>query len=93
MRDVLAQPNTDPFLKGALEKAEDLLDRVHHLYVGEQPSRYVLDCRARLQRFYGDYQTALQSWDNMLSRPEVAKPPVRRQIVWTILRRGEWRLE
>lgn len=89
MRDVLAQPNTDPFLKGALEKAEDLLDRVHHLYVGEQPSRYVLDCRARLQRFYGDYQTALQSWDNMLSRPEVAKPPVRRQIVWTILRRGE----
>ena len=89
MRDVLAQPNTDPFLKGALEKAEDLLDRVHHLYVGEQPSRYALDCRARLQRFYGDYQTALQSWDNLLARPEVAKPPVRRQIVWTILRRGE----
>ena len=89
MRDLLAQPNTDPFLKGALEKAEDLLDRVHHLYVGEQPSRYVLDCRARLQRFYGDYQTALQAWDNLLARPEVAKPPVRRQIVWTILRRGD----
>ena len=89
IRDVLAQPNTDPFLKRALEKAEDLLDRVHHLYVGEHPSRYVLSCRARLQTFYGDYQTALQSWDNLLSRPEVTKPPVRRQIVWTILRRGE----
>lgn len=88
VRDVLARPNTDPFLKRALEKAEDLLDRVHHLYVGEQPSRYVMGCRARLQTFYGDYQTALQSWDNLLSRPEVAKPPVRRQIVWTILRRG-----
>ena len=88
IRDVLAQPNTHPFLKGALEKAEDLLDRVHHLYVGEQPSRYVMGCRARLQTFYGDYQTALQAWDNLLARPEVAKPPVRRQIVWTILRRG-----
>ena len=88
IRNVLTQSNTHPFLKGALEKAEDLLDRVHHLYVGEQPSRYVTSCRARLQTFYGDYQTALQAWDNLLARPEVAKPPVRRQIVWTILRRG-----
>ena len=90
--DVLAQPKTDPFLKRALEKAEDLLDQVHHLYSGELPSRYVMDCRARLQRFYGNYQTALQVWDNLLSRPEVAKAPVRRQIVWTILRRrdGVW---
>ena len=87
VRDVLTRPQTDPFLKRSLEKAEDLLDRVHHLYVGEAPSRYVLDCRARLQRFYGDYQTALQAWDSLLSRPEVAKPPVRRQIVWTLLRR------
>ena len=87
VRDVLARPETDPFLKRTLEKAEDLLDRIHHLYAGEPPSRYVLECRARLQRFYGDYQTALQAWDNLLSRPEVAKPPVRRQIVWTLLRR------
>ena len=36
--DVLARPNTDPFLKRALERAEDLLDRVHHLYAGEAPS-------------------------------------------------------
>ena len=92
VRDVLTRPNTDPFLRRALEKAEDLLDQVNHLYVGESPSSYVLNCRARLQRFYGDFQNALQAWDNLLARPEVAKPSIRRQIVWTILRRhkGDW---
>jgi hypothetical protein len=92
VRDVLARSEANPFLKQALERAEDLLDRVQHLYAGEGPSRYAVDCRARLQRVYGDYQTALQAWDNLLSRPEIAKPPVRRQLVWTILRRrgGAW---
>ena len=92
-RDVLAKAGTEPFLKNALERAEDLLDRVHHLYGGERPSRYVMDCRARLESFYGDYQSALQAWDSLLARPEAAKPAVRRQIVWTILRRrkGNWR--
>ena len=92
VRDVLARPETDPYLKRALENAEDLLDRVQHLHAGESPSEYVLDCRAKLQRFYGNYQGALQAWDSLLSRRDVAKPPVRRQIVWTILRRrdGAW---
>ena len=92
VRDVLARPGTDPFLKGALDRAEDLLDRVQHLHAGETPSQYVLDCRARLQAFYGNYRSALQAWDSLLGRPEVAKPAVRRQIVWTMLRRrgGVW---
>jgi len=91
VRDVLACPQADPFLKHALDRAEDLLDRVQHLYAGESLSRYALDCRARLQSIYGDYQSSLQAWDNLLSRPEVTKPPVRRQVVWTILRRrGGW---
>ena len=87
VRDVLARPATDPFLRTALERAEDLLDQVHRLYAGESPSQYFQTCRARLEIFYGNYQTALQAWDALLSRPEAAKPPVRRQIVWTILRR------
>ena len=89
---LLAQPTVDPFLRHALESAEDLLDAVQHLYAGEEPSDYFRDCRARLQGFYGDYQTALQAWDNLLSRPQVAKPPLRRQIVWTLLQRrhGDW---
>lgn len=92
VRDVLARPETDAFLKGAMDRAEDLLDRVQHLYAGEEPSEYVVDCRARLDRIYGDYQTALQAWDSLLARGNVTKPPLRRQIVWTILHRskGAW---
>ena len=38
------------------------------------------------------YQQVLSSFDNLLSRPDVARPPIRRQIVWTLLRRhdGQW---
>ena len=93
VRDLLARPTTEPFLRRALERAEDLLDRVYHLYSGEPPSRFVMECSARLQTFYGDYPSALQAWDNLMSSPGVAKPPVRRQIVWTILQRrgGSWK--
>ena len=89
---VLARSNVSPFLQQALEKSEELLDRVQHLHAGEKLSHYAIDCRAKLERIYGDYSVALQAWDNLLSRPEVSKPPVRRQIVWTILRRkdGVW---
>lgn len=92
IKDMLGRQETHPFLRTALDRAEDLLDRVSTLYAGEEPSRYVVDCRARLQGLYGDFTTALQSFNNLLSRPEVAKPPVRRQIVWTMLRRhdGDW---
>ena len=92
IRDVLTRSNADPFLQQALQKAEELLDRVQHLYAGEKPSTYAIECRAKLENIYGDYPTALQAWNNLLSRPEAAKPPVRRQIVWTTLRRhgGAW---
>lgn len=89
---LLASNETDPFLRNALGRAEELLDRVQTLYSGEEPNRYVLDCRARLQSLYGNFTDALQAWQNLLTRPDVAKPPVRRQIVWTMLRRrdGDW---
>lgn len=92
IKNILGRPETDPFLRTALDRAEDLLDHVDTLYAGEEPSRFVIDCRARLHRIYGDFATSLQAFDNLLSHPEVARPPVRRQIVWTILRRhvGDW---
>ena len=89
VREVLVQPDTDPFVRTALERADDLLDQVRHLYSGDRPSRYVQDCRARLARFYGDYEYALQAWDNLLTRSDVPHPPIRRQIVWTLLRRRD----
>ena len=90
--NILARWDTDPFLQQALERAEELLDRVRHLHAGEELSQYAVRCQARLEIIYDNYPRALQAWDNLLSRPEVAKPPVRRQIVWTTLRRrdGDW---
>lgn len=81
-----------PFFRTAMERVEELLDQVQGLYVGESPNPLVLDCRARVQRMYEDYSRALQGFDNLLSRADVAKAPIRRQIVWTILRRrdGNW---
>ena len=58
-------------------------------YGGEKPSRYVQDCRAHLARFFGNYEDALQAWDNLLTRSDVPHPPIRRQIVWTLLRRRD----
>ena len=89
VRDVLAQSGTEPFIKAALERADDLLDQVRHLYGGEKPSHYVDDCRARLARFYGDYESALQAWDSLLARQDVHRPPVQRQIAWTLVRRRD----
>lgn len=89
VQDYVSSQSTPPFCRAALEQIETLLDRVSHLYVGEAPSRYIMDCRARVQRIYGDYAAALRSFDNLMSRPDVAKPPIRRQIVWTLLRRHD----
>jgi len=77
----------DPFLRDSIGRAEDLLDQVRTLRVGERLSRYEEECRGRLNLLYGDHSKALQIFDNLLSRPDVSKPGVRRQIVWTLLRR------
>ena len=81
-----------PYFRTAMERVEELLDQVQGLYVGESHNPLVLDCRARVQRMYEDYSRALQGFDNLLSRADVVKAPIRRQIVWTILRRreGNW---
>jgi len=89
---VLADTKTDPFLREAMDRAETLLDQVRSEREGERPSHYVEECRAALDRLYGKYNEALQTWNSLLTRKDVYKPPIRRQIVWTILRRnnGEW---
>ena len=88
----VSSPTTPSFCRAALDQIETLIDRVSNLHVGETPSRYITDCRARVQRIYGDYAAALRSFDDLMSRSDVVKSPVRRQIVWTILRRhgGKW---
>lgn len=79
-------------MRDAIGRAEDLLDQVRALRVGERLSRYEEECRGRLDLLYGDHSKALQTFDSLLSRSDVAKPGVRRQIVWTLLNRrgGTW---
>jgi tetratricopeptide (TPR) repeat protein len=87
--NVLARTDTPQFLRNAVERAETLLDQVRHIYEEEKPSRFVMDCRARMQVLYGNFTDALQVLDSLLNSPLDKPSAVRRQIVWTILRRHD----
>jgi tetratricopeptide (TPR) repeat protein len=84
-----SSPIADVFLRDSLERAEDLLEQVRRTREGEGVSSYEQDCRGRLDALYGRHEQALQIWDNLLSRRDVYRPPVRRQIVWTYLARRD----
>lgn len=85
----LASRAADPYLRDCLERAEDLLERVRRNREGQSDSPYEANCRARLDSLYGRHDQALQTLGNLLLRRDVYAPPVRRQIVWTLLaRRG-----
>ena len=85
---VAASSLTAPkWVRGSVQNVEELLAQVRHNREGESPSSFEEDCRAKLDALYGDYSTALQRWDSMLSRNDVYLPPIRRQLVWTYLAR------
>jgi tetratricopeptide (TPR) repeat protein len=85
----LSLPSTDPYLREALERAEDLLEQVRRNREGEGPSSYEQDARGKLNALYGRYERALEIWDSLLSRPDLYRPPLRRQIAWTYLARHD----
>ena len=85
----MASPSADPWLREALQRAEGLLELVRRSREGESGSTYEASCRARIDALYGRHDKALQTWDNLLARPGVYWPPIRRQVVWAYLaRRG-----
>lgn len=88
----LFAPNADVYLRESIDRIEALLDQVRNIRAGEQPSNYEIRCRADLDVLYGNDSAALQGWDNLLTRKDSVKPPIRRQIVWTLLKRrkGNW---
>lgn len=81
--------SNDSFIREGLQRAEDLMDQLRTLRGADRPSNFEIDCRSRLDLFYGDDTSALQGWQSILDRPGSVKPPVRRQIVWTLLRRAD----
>ncbi|MDP2858548.1 MAG: hypothetical protein Q8P50_11305 [Bacillota bacterium] len=83
----VSQPDVDPFFQGAFERAEDLLERVTRQYGKDRESVYEVRCRANLDSLYSNYERALQALDGLASRQGVNAPPVRRHIVWTLIRR------
>ncbi|MCL4205920.1 MAG: putative DNA binding domain-containing protein [Pirellulaceae bacterium] len=92
-QEVVSDRQADSFIREAFDTIETLLDQVRTLRVGESLSPYEQDCRAKLNRMYGQHSAALEAWNNLLDRRDVVKPPVRRQIVWTLLNRqsGDWK--
>lgn len=84
-------PTSPKWVRESLQTAEQLLAQVRQNRQGEPPSQYEESCQASVQSVYGQYSDALQKWDNVLSRRDVYRPPVRRQIVWTYLARSDRR--
>lgn len=85
--EYLSLPTADVFLREAIQRAEDLLEQIRRNREGERPSSYEEDSRAKLNALYGKHDSALQIWNNLLSRQDTYRPPLRRQIVWTYLAR------
>lgn len=77
-----------------LDEAENLMSSLQRIAGSERPSRYVLDCQAKLDQAYDDYSHAIQTWHNLLQQRDVYRPPVRRQIARAYLARKnrDWSL-
>lgn len=87
----LADPDAG-YYRELLGVAEESLDRIKEIRGGDRPSQYEAGVEANLQAFYDDYTALLQGWRNLLDRADLAKPPIRRQLVRAYFTRtGAWR--
>ena len=86
-----AADHNDPWIRDGFQAVEDLLMQVREKRRDSAAdSEYEQRCQAKLTFLYGEHENALQIWDNLLSRKgNIYAPPIRRQIVWTLLSRGE----
>jgi len=75
------------YLRDALDKAEDLLEKSRRNREGEATSLYWDTCRAKLDAVYGHHDRSLQLFDSLISRTDAYRPPIRRAMVNTYLAR------
>jgi len=87
----IKRPGAIPYVRDAFDNAESLLAEVAAGREGTQGSSWEEGCRASIIELYGDYQEALQIWDSLLTRDDVFRPPVRRQIVYAMVAREKQR--
>lgn len=91
---VIAIANSeDAWVRECFERAENLLIELRQQRQRENLSDYEIKCRASMNALYGDHSKALESWQNVLDKDLVYAPPIRRQIVWTLLARRDRKWE
>lgn len=80
-----AAESSREWVRECFGRAENLLLEVRIQKQGEELSQYEAKCRADLDILYGNRGEALQIWQNLLDRRAVYAPPIRRQLVYTLL--------
>jgi tetratricopeptide (TPR) repeat protein len=89
----IAAESPDPWLRESFQNAEGLLSDLRELRRGDRLSKHEEICRGDLDVLYGEHEQALQRWQNLIDSKDgagnslVYAPPIRRQIVWTLLAR------
>lgn len=85
-----AADHSEPWIREGFQAVEDLLMQVRQKRRDRADSQFEQRCQASLNVLYGKHENALQIWDNLLiKRGGIYAPPIRRQIVWTLLARRE----
>jgi hypothetical protein len=90
-QDVLINPHVGVSLREGIDLAEDLLQQARKLREGERQSPHVERCRVELDSLYGNFNSVLQGWTNLLTRSDVYRPTIRRQLVYAYVARHERR--
>lgn len=85
----ISSGDADPFLRDALDGIETLLAMVRRNREGQGPSEYEERCRAQVHQLYGRHERSLEVLTNLLSRPDVYRPPVRRELTYIYLSRRD----
>jgi hypothetical protein len=75
-----------------LEEAEESIDAAQEIRGGDHASFAAEEAELGVLRLYDDYQRLLQGWRNLLQRPDLYKPPIRRRLARAYRNRhGSWR--
>lgn len=87
----LARPGAVAY-RDLLGDAEDALDGAQEIRGSDRSSHVAAAAEVQLLKLYDDYQALLQGWRNLLDRPDVYKPSVRRRLARAYRQRsGSWR--
>lgn len=85
--------NLNPWLQEKLDLAEELLENVKLRTQMRDKNFFVEQCDNGLQEFYENYSQVIESWNNLLSKPDNNKNVIRRSIVRAYVRRAtSWNL-